>query len=436
MFTQCPQCQTVFRVTPATLKAAQGRVRCGRCRRVFNALTYLIEREDESDAVTEEPRSPPEEAQDDSPAEAPEDSSLTENDSERDESLDPAGPEAEEIPESALEFTAEDLSKVFVQAPAQPLPRRPEAQARAPEDDTAEHEILDIELETPDPPETVVLEGDDSLVIVEGGDATLEFATPENSDSPTETDPDAAMRPPAKRSAAAAADALDADMRREIESAFAADPATRAEFVLPSGKRVALNRGDDEVEDGGAAALARDTMRQRRIHLAWTIGSVFLAFMLVGQLVHHNRHALIRSTTLGPMLGSLYASLGDELTPEWNVQAYELRQWGAAADPGASGTLRVRASLMNGAAHAQPYPLLRLTLQDRFGERVGLRDLEPREYLNDTPQRNQLLGAGQRIDAEIAILDPGKDAVGFEIDVCLRDKSSITCANDAARQAG
>ncbi len=44
MYTQCPQCQTYFQVTPEHLKIAQGNVRCGQCRHVFNALGNLSER--------------------------------------------------------------------------------------------------------------------------------------------------------------------------------------------------------------------------------------------------------------------------------------------------------------------------------------------------------------------------------------------------------
>lgn len=43
MQTRCPRCQTLFRVTPEQLKARQGRVRCGHCQSVFNALEALEE---------------------------------------------------------------------------------------------------------------------------------------------------------------------------------------------------------------------------------------------------------------------------------------------------------------------------------------------------------------------------------------------------------
>lgn len=43
MLTRCPKCRTAFRVTSEQLKARQGRVRCGECQEVFNALDTLIE---------------------------------------------------------------------------------------------------------------------------------------------------------------------------------------------------------------------------------------------------------------------------------------------------------------------------------------------------------------------------------------------------------
>ncbi len=43
MLTRCPACETNFRVTAEQLKARSGRVRCGACQHVFNALDSLIE---------------------------------------------------------------------------------------------------------------------------------------------------------------------------------------------------------------------------------------------------------------------------------------------------------------------------------------------------------------------------------------------------------
>ncbi len=41
MYTRCPNCETVYRVTPQQLQASSGQVRCGRCREVFDAFSTL-----------------------------------------------------------------------------------------------------------------------------------------------------------------------------------------------------------------------------------------------------------------------------------------------------------------------------------------------------------------------------------------------------------
>jgi len=43
VLTRCPECATHFRVTAEQLKARSGRVRCGQCQHVFNALDSLSE---------------------------------------------------------------------------------------------------------------------------------------------------------------------------------------------------------------------------------------------------------------------------------------------------------------------------------------------------------------------------------------------------------
>jgi predicted Zn finger-like uncharacterized protein len=43
MYTYCPGCAAIFRITAETVSAAGGRVRCGECDRVFNAVDCLYD---------------------------------------------------------------------------------------------------------------------------------------------------------------------------------------------------------------------------------------------------------------------------------------------------------------------------------------------------------------------------------------------------------
>ncbi|HET8707753.1 MAG TPA: DUF3426 domain-containing protein [Pseudomonadales bacterium] len=43
IFTRCPHCSTLFRLTPQQLSAAKGAVRCGKCFQVFNAMQNVVD---------------------------------------------------------------------------------------------------------------------------------------------------------------------------------------------------------------------------------------------------------------------------------------------------------------------------------------------------------------------------------------------------------
>jgi hypothetical protein len=165
----------------------------------------------------------------------------------------------------------------------------------------------------------------------------------------------------------------------------------------------------------------------------WTAGSAVLLLMLLIQVVHHYRHDLAANATFNGPLTSIYAALGIPIVPRWDLSSYEVRQLGASTAADAPGQITVLASVKNGAHQAQPLPLLRVTLQDRFGNRIASRDVPPQSYLPRAIPSSSLLSAGQRIDAQMSFVDPGSNAVGFEIDACLpAPGGGISCANDAA----
>ncbi|HZO22769.1 MAG TPA: DUF3426 domain-containing protein [Steroidobacteraceae bacterium] len=176
-------------------------------------------------------------------------------------------------------------------------------------------------------------------------------------------------------------------------------------------------------EPGQATAGAHERL--------WMTASASMVFILLLQIVHHYRNELAANTHLNRPLTAVYSALGIRLIPRWNLGAYEVRQLGASTAPDAPGQITVRASVKNDAGQSQPLPLLRVTLQDRFGNRIAARDVPPRAYLPGAPHENAFLSAGQRVDAEMAFVDPGANAVGFEIDACLPAPGGvIACAND------
>ncbi|HEV2228566.1 MAG TPA: DUF3426 domain-containing protein, partial [Steroidobacteraceae bacterium] len=189
---------------------------------------------------------------------------------------------------------------------------------------------------------------------------------------------------------------------------------------------------DESAADESAALEPLAAPQAARGPLPWTLGAVALGLILVAQIIDHQRDALATDPRFGRPLGALYAALGIQLTPRWDLHAYDVRQLGATVDQGNVGAITVRASIRNAGAKPQPLPLLRVTLQDRFGNRLASRDVQPREYLPRGIPPTAPLGRDQRIDAELAFVDPGASAVGFELDACLPLAGGVSCANDAS----
>lgn len=168
----------------------------------------------------------------------------------------------------------------------------------------------------------------------------------------------------------------------------------------------------------------------------WMIGCALLVLLLAIQIVNHWRDALASTRALSTPMTRLYARLGVPIDPHWDLSAYDIRQQGAASDPIDTRLIRVRLSIANRAARAQPVPLLRLTLLDRYGKRIAARDLTPAEYWPHGQPTRALLKLDERVDSEVAVRDPGADSSSFELDVCLKNvRGVIRCAGDAPAAA-
>ncbi|HEY3784555.1 MAG TPA: DUF3426 domain-containing protein [Steroidobacteraceae bacterium] len=236
--------------------------------------------------------------------------------------------------------------------------------------------------------------------------------------------PPPAQAPQASESPGASSTPMAARARARVEAARPSFETTQAIRSMLARKPRRLETDDEEpVAALGGAIQAR----------LWIGGSALMALLLLVQVVHHYRNDLAANAHLNRPLTALYSALGMRLIPRWNLGAYEVRQLGASTAPDAPGQITVRASVKNDADQSQPMPLLRVTLQDRFGNRIAARDVPPRAYLPGAARARAYLSAGQRVDAEMAFVDPGANAVGFEIDACLLAPGGvIACANDMA----
>jgi predicted Zn finger-like uncharacterized protein len=396
MFTICPKCALTLAVTAADLRVAQGYVRCGRCSSVFNALARLTDERQTPIAPPPSAVPPPSPA----PSAAP--------------PAPPPPPPADEDPvpasEEALEFNPDktDAASVFVQP--KPDPQWAAATGTFKAMVAANQEPV-LELE-PEEPLEVEVDASFLATIIRTGTATAaapQAAVPAAA-VPVTAVPVTAVPVTAVPPAAVAPAEVVA---LEPESATAPEPESPVDLDVAA---------DPEF----AGSPVRAWLARR----GWALGAALAALTLALQLINHNRDALAARPLFNRPLSALYGALGVALVPQWDLHAYDVRQLGASTDAEHAGQITVRASIKNAGEHAQPLPLLRVTLQDRFGNRVAARDVQPQFYLPGVVPASALLGAGQRIDAEMAFVDPGASAVGFELDACLPVHGGVACAND------
>jgi hypothetical protein len=192
---------------------------------------------------------------------------------------------------------------------------------------------------------------------------------------------------------------------------------------ISAGERWSLPTSAEEPTD------AHEDESERRRALTWRGGCAVLALLLVVQVAHHYRERLVRQPSVGPAVRALYAGIGVSIGDAWDLNAFELRQWGAGSELNA-GRLNVRASVTNRADFAQPLPLLRVEIEDRFGAAVAIRDFQPGEYLKNPARVGRLLATGESADAELDVVAAGVEGVGYRLNVCMRDADgSVHCAS-------
>ncbi len=442
MFTQCSKCETVYRLSADTLRAAAGQVRCGRCGEVFNALSRLAE-DSAGFSKGESPLSLETRAEEilessasdltEDPADEPTDGGTGEGVEDFDL---PPGVEHAQLhfigivdddlaAETSLEFTLPpgELDRIFIENRMNPLDQLTSA--------------------VPPHPESLRLLVDDTPKPKSVPTPPVNAPTPPvNAPAGTSTPPKLVATPPAKtsappRPAPVALKAVPAPPQavpappEGIPAAPKRVPVPPKPDGAPPLTRVSGLEVSDDVRQEVLASLrvvgpARNdaTSRSRRPFAAWLTAAILLGILLMVQLIRGNRD----------WVAAHLPWLVDAGPTAANLSVYQLRQWGVTGDPGANGTLRVRASIMNTASELKPYPLLRVSLVNRFGSRIGAREFQPAEYLGHGIAR--MLAPGERVDATLDILDPGKDAEGFEIDVCLRTaEEKVVCAGDAAAHA-
>ena len=452
MYTQCPKCATVFRITAVQLRVAEGEVRCGSCAISFNALLSLSDDLPElTDAVIDnEP-----------------DSQIAVLDTQHQPHDDEQAPENND---GTLEFDAPEKSwsrffvspepEDIVAADAyQPVPNNGEDADRvAPAGQDTDGEISPLEMETNDHDEwndflsDLTADGHDENQHEYGSRPDEETDDPDEHQADDDTVDQPSIVP--EFDTADEEQAIDGQEATDLETdgfeelrgpLLVADDGwtddnqgndvideteftSEAPYELPTGNRsgeyLDLRPGEfpgwsgDEPDDADYSDAVDKEFPWRALTTIAILGVA-----LLGQLLHYNRDSFATHPTYGEIYRNVYAGIGSPLYPDWNLGAFEVRGTEAVAGSSTTAALDILATIEVVGSEPVGLPLIRISLHDRWSNPVASRVFYPTEYLGTDSEIPDTLSVGTIFPIKVSVIDPGAEAQNYVVDICLPNRS-------------
>lgn len=381
MYTQCPECRTIFEIDEDALQASLGIVRCGHCSQRFDALRTL------SNSLPAEP-----------------DVALPAQD-----------------PEALTPTLTDAVSADAIKAAAKPRrKRKPAAEPPPTASGPATEPVADWL--TPAAERTRVLLADAAGIPHENLQSDPEWQA---IDLPIQTELD--IIPMAAEETAAVAPSATGPDAAPAADASASDPGTPApdtasddDAVEPALPADAPDATPADADDPALAPAQTVPLylppRRRRSYLRdgmWALGCALLALGLAGQLAWAQRTNLMQDPAMRPWVLRACASFDCRLPPIRDTAKLELLSRDIRPDPKVAGALLITATLRNDAAFTQPWPVVTVALTDLDNNPVAMRRFRPADYMPDPARRAAGITPDTTAAVAFEVVDPGQRAVAF-----------------------
>jgi len=458
--TQCPHCQTSFRVSHAQLSVARGVVRCGACLQVFNAAKQLLEQRSNQataqqppELVAVTPAPPP------AVAEMPPALPVVHVAPEPDPQFDqPEQTPAEPFhaPESwranALDLDSLDLDEELARLEQREI-QLPETFSRQNTRDTTQdhHPSLTAQRDTSQtegdewvdslhnddvnqlPEVNAEVIADPDLTERETREDERDGRTePSFSSSVTDIEDDEPMAPVHSQRKAPHNGALKSSHKgttQESAARFSAVDDHEPDDVdddldePQSDPRSRRNRSEPGVRDQTLLDLTDDPLQlewQRPKSrwgrkLAWTLLTLLALAGLAGQYVWYHFDELARQDQYRPWFQMICPQIDCKVPSKVDISLLKSSNLVVRSHPEFKGALVVDAIIYNRAAFSQPFPLLELRFADTSGQLIASRRFKPAEYLSGEIAGKEEMPPQTPIHIALDILDPGAKAVNYSL---------------------
>ena len=393
--TQCPHCQTSFRVSHAQLSVARGVVRCGSCLQVFNAAKQLLEQRADKETVTPAARA----------------------------IVEPPAPRAisqKQWSAAEMDLDSLDLDEELArleQREIQPTTEfgRHRENGLSARRDAVEHD---------DEPWSDSLFSESAADRAQAAEADQRETQPEPGKH-SRTEPSFSLEPvdlddepqvPQLR----LDDPLDMPLRHDRLSATDA-PDDDLPPIAPLRKRHERSESTERVEalqDLTDDPLQLDWQKRRSPwsrRLFWLLLVLLGAAALAGQYIAYHFDEMARQDQYRPWFQLVCPQIGCTVPSKVDIAKIKSSNLVVRSHPDFSGALVVDAIIYNRAPFSQPFPLLELRFADLNGHLIASRRFKPGEYLNGDLEGMAEMPPQTPIHIALDILDPGSKAVNYSL---------------------
>ncbi len=182
--------------------------------------------------------------------------------------------------------------------------------------------------------------------------------------------------------------------------------------------------------DAGESGKDSEPAAKPPLDYRMVAGIVALILLLGAQYVHQSRESLAVYPAFSDSVGSIYRMLGNPVTPEWDITGWRFEATKGNTDEN-DEILTIYSRIGNNSGEALPYPLINVSLTDRYEDIIGSKVLEPGDYLAESLDTREPVPPGETFSAVISIAAPDANAVGFKLNVCYRQPGGrLRCAID------
>jgi predicted Zn finger-like uncharacterized protein len=359
MFTRCPNCHTIFRVSDDQLRAADGKVCCGQCRTVFDARAAL----------------------------------LDQSQPQRDEQASRAAPTADF--ETAEPFFADDTDTN--DTASWPTESEPEYS-----EDASSHEGADNDItNSADEPQ------------VNGLDQTKPLYETWPASGPKQEDLWDADEGWSAEPGNAQPDTPELEWDAEPAQPEPVAATENSESPASPGPLTETEEVPEALEDDFRASFESQSTWAT---FGWAVAAILLSIALAAQYLNHARHELAQNDRFRPWITSYCDLVGCEVPLKKDLAKLRLLTRGVTINPDKGNVLIIQATIVNTAEQAQPYPILQVKLSNNQGIVVAMRRFKPNEYLENMAKIRQGMPPETPLSLMLQVMQPQRPATNYQFD--------------------